>query len=45
MSIMPVTFENGQIRLPAAVRLPERTKVCVVIPDVEVQTLAYIASP
>ena len=43
------TFEgivgNGQIRLPAAVRLPERTKVYVVIPDVEVQPVAYIGSP
>jgi hypothetical protein len=37
--------ENGRIRLPAAVRLPERTKVYVVIPDVEVQTVAYIGSP
>jgi len=37
--------ENGQIRLPAAVRLPERTKVYVVIPDVEVQPAAYIGSP
>ena len=32
--------ENGQIRLPASVRLPERTKVYVVIPDVEVQPVA-----
>lgn len=37
--------ENGQIRLPAAVRLPERTRVYVVIPDVEVQSVAYIGSP
>lgn len=37
--------ENGQIRLPAAVRLPERAKVYVIIPDVEVQTIAYIGSP
>jgi hypothetical protein len=37
--------ENGQIRLPAAVRLPERTKVYVLIPDVEVQPIAYIGSP
>ncbi len=37
--------ENGQIRLPATVRLPERAKVYVVIPDVEVQTVAYIGSP
>jgi hypothetical protein len=32
--------ENGQIRLPAAVRLPERTRGYVVIPDVEVQPVA-----
>ncbi len=37
--------EHGQIRLPATVRLPERTKVYVVIPDVEVQPVAYIGSP
>jgi hypothetical protein len=37
--------ENGQIRLPATVRLPERTKVYVIIPDVDVQAVAYIGSP
>lgn len=37
--------ENGRIRLPATVRLPERAKVYVIIPDVEVQTAAYIGSP
>jgi len=37
--------ENGQIRLPATVRLPERTKVYVIVPDVEVQPVAYIGSP
>jgi hypothetical protein len=37
--------ENGHIRLPATVRLPERTKVYVVIPDTEVQTAAYVGSP
>jgi hypothetical protein len=37
--------ENGQIRLPAAIRLPERTKVYVIIPDVEVQAVTYIGSP
>ncbi len=37
--------ENGQIRLPATVRLPEGAKVYVVIPDVEIQTVAYIGSP
>ena len=37
--------EKGQIRLPATVRLPERAKVYVVIPDIAVQTVAYIGSP
>ncbi len=37
--------EKGQIRLPATVRLPEKTKVYVVIPDMEVQAVAYIGSP
>ena len=27
--------ENGQIRVPASVKLPERAKVYIVIPDVE----------
>jgi hypothetical protein len=38
-------IENGRIRLPATVRLPERAKVYVIIPDVEVQSVAYIGSP
>jgi hypothetical protein len=37
--------EQGQIRLPATVRLPERAKVYVVIPHVEVQPVAFIGSP
>ena len=37
--------EKGQIRLPATVRLPERAKVYVVVPDIEVQALVYIGSP
>ena len=37
--------EKGQIRLPATVRLPEKAKVYVVIPDIDVETVAYIASP
>jgi len=37
--------ENGQIRLPTNVRLPEKTKVYVVIPDVELPSTAYIDSP
>ena len=37
--------EQGQIRLPATVQLPQRAKVYVVIPDIEVQTVAFIGSP
>ena len=37
--------ENGQIRLPASVRLPERAKVYVLIPDVKMPSASYIGSP
>jgi hypothetical protein len=37
--------ENGQIRLPAKVQLPEKAKVYIVIPDVEARPVAYIGSP
>ena len=37
--------ENGQIRLPSTVRLPEKAKVYVVIPGIEVPSAAYIGSP
>ena len=37
--------ENGQIRLPEYVNLPEKTKVYVVIPDVTVRPRVYIGSP
>jgi hypothetical protein len=39
------TVENGQIRLPAHVRLPENAKVYVVIPGVEERPAAYVGSP
>jgi hypothetical protein len=29
------TVENGQVRLPGDVRLPENAKVYVIVPDVE----------
>lgn len=38
-------IENGQIKLPANVRLPEKTKVYVVVPEVESRSVAYIGSP
>lgn len=37
--------ENGQIRMPAGVRLPEKAKVYVVVPDLEMCPVAYIGSP
>ncbi len=45
VTTIEAVVENGQIRLPAAIHLPERTKVYVIIPDVEVQAVAYIGSP
>jgi len=37
--------ENGQIRLPSSVRLPEKAKVYVLIPDIKLPTVSYIGSP
>ena len=37
--------ENGQVRLPVNVRLPEKAKVYVVVPDIEVRSAPYIGSP
>ena len=39
------TVENGQIRLPDNVRLPEKATVYVVIPGLELSAGAYLASP
>ncbi|MFO0889219.1 MAG: hypothetical protein U0790_08775 [Isosphaeraceae bacterium] len=39
------TVENGQIRLPEAVRLPEHAKVYVVVPGVEEVPQFRIVSP
>jgi hypothetical protein len=38
-------IENGKIRLPDNIHLPEKAKVYVIVPDIEVQSVAYIASP
>ena len=44
-----ITFEgvveNGQIRLPPEVSLPEKAKVYVVVPNAAVATRAYLGSP
>lgn len=39
------TVENGQVKLPVDVRLPENAKVYVVVPGVEERTAFYIGSP
>jgi hypothetical protein len=39
------TVENGQIKLSGAVRLPEHTRVFVVVPGVEVISSSSISSP
>ena len=39
------TVEKGLIRLPANVHLPEKARVYVVIPDLEVTPTAYVGSP
>ena len=38
-------IENGKVRLPDNIHLPERAKVYVIVPDVELESLAYIGSP
>jgi len=37
--------EHGQIRLTGDVRLPDNTKVYVVVPGMEIERVARIASP
>jgi hypothetical protein len=37
--------ENGQIRLPDSVRLPEKAKVYVLIPDISAPSASYVGSP
>ena len=39
------TVENGVIKLPENVQLPEKTRVYIVIPGVDLQPLYYVGSP
>ena len=39
------TVENGVIKLPEHVQLPEKTRVYVVIPGVDMQPAYYVGSP
>jgi hypothetical protein len=45
VTTLPGIVENGQIRLPENVHLPEKTTVYVVIPGIELTAPAYIGSP
>jgi hypothetical protein len=45
VTTIEAVVEHGQIRLPAEVRLRERAKVYVVIPDVAPPPGAYVGSP
>jgi hypothetical protein len=37
--------EEGSVRLPEEVKLPENTKVYIVVPTVEAQPVAHLRSP
>ena len=39
------TVDNGQIKLPSDVHLPEQAKVYVVVPDMKVDPTAHLFSP
>jgi hypothetical protein len=47
MSILTLEgfVDHGQIRLPANVHLPEKAKVYVLVPDVQIEVTARIESP
>jgi hypothetical protein len=39
------TVENGRIKLPENIRLPEKARVYVVVPGFDMQPVYYIGSP
>ena len=47
MSILTIEakVENGQIRLPDGVKLPEHARVFVVVPDIEITRETRVLSP
>lgn len=47
MSIITLegVIDNGQVRLRDNVRLPDNTRVYVIVPDIEVEQVAHIYSP
>jgi hypothetical protein len=40
-----VVVEHGQIQLKGAIRLPEKTKVYVIVPDIQINQTARVFSP
>jgi hypothetical protein len=46
MSVVTVEgiVEKGQIRLPTNLRLPDKTRVYVVIPHMQVESIAHVFS-
>lgn len=45
VTTIEASVENGQIRLPPHIRLPEKAKVYVVVPDATAPATAYVGSP
>jgi len=45
VSTFEATVEGGLIRLPANVRLPDKTRVYVVVPHADKLPTAFVASP
>ncbi len=47
MGIMTLegVVDNGQIRLTGNIRLPDNTKVYIVVPDFQIEQVARIFSP
>lgn len=37
--------DNGQIKLPSDVRLPEHSRVYVVVPDMQIKQTIHLLSP
>jgi hypothetical protein len=40
-----IVEKNGDVRLPENIHLPEKTKVYVIVPALEMQPLSYISTP
>ncbi|HEV7374703.1 MAG TPA: antitoxin AF2212-like protein [Pyrinomonadaceae bacterium] len=38
-------IDNGQIKLASDVKLPERTKVFVIVPDMQIEQIVHHFSP